>query len=133
LRALAHEPEDRFQNMADLGKAPDDLATELGARAGTEEIAAYVGDLCGDQGRRRREALRSAIRDAESKSSVSKLAAHNPSLGAISVTMEPEELPEISVSAQKSGTESAFTSSPPVPTEWPRWARLAGSAALFVT
>jgi serine/threonine-protein kinase len=67
LKALARDPVDRFQTAADFGLALEAFARASESIATTREVGAYVSDLLGARGATRRNALRAAAREADSR------------------------------------------------------------------
>jgi hypothetical protein len=67
-RALAPAPKDRFQTAAEMASALRDVALALGHRVSPEDVATYLDGMLGAHGRARREKLRQAMREAETRS-----------------------------------------------------------------
>jgi len=67
LKALAREPEDRFQSATEMSLVLEELARESGLLATTREVGAYVSRLLETRGAARREVLRKATREADAR------------------------------------------------------------------
>jgi hypothetical protein len=68
LKSLDRNPAERFQTAAEMALAIEDSARSSGAVATSREVGVYVTELLGAHGSTRRDALRSAVRDIDTRS-----------------------------------------------------------------
>jgi serine/threonine protein kinase len=67
LKALARNPAERFETAAEMGWALEELARRSNAVATPRQVAEYLAELLGPHGTKRREGLRSAIREVDAR------------------------------------------------------------------
>ncbi len=67
MRALARNPNERFQTAAEFEAALDRVFPPNTPRLRTDEVGRFVTELLGSRGEERREALRAAIRTADER------------------------------------------------------------------
>ncbi len=67
MRALAREPEKRFQTAQEMADALTRVFPPTVRRVTASDVSKFVGGLMGDVGEKRREALREAIRQADTR------------------------------------------------------------------
>jgi serine/threonine protein kinase len=65
LKALARDPTERFATAAEMALAIELFAADSGGLASTGEVAAYLQELLGVRGAKRRETLRKALQDID--------------------------------------------------------------------
>ena len=68
LKALDRNPAERFQTAADFAETLEEFARSAGAVATNRDVGAYVTHLLGSHGAARRDRLRNATREADSRS-----------------------------------------------------------------